>query len=239
MPQLRKGYPRSAACCPGPYRAELTAVWMEDPRLRLVSGESVDSALLADGFCPPRGLRDRRMRDRAVAPCGRSDDPDARAAGRPGRTRGADRAPSRAYKMPPPKIVVYVGDTDFGGVHRRGAIMFPARTLMSSSRDMVTAHEMGHYVLGHGYPSTLTPQAKEHEANIEAVRILQVGKGMTEEDALREVLIFLGHLRKDVAAGAPVGRGHANPCEEIRAVVVAYPAQRGWTSKYECAPQGR
>ena len=149
-------------------------------------------------------------------------------------------AASTAYKVPPPNVIVadYAGET-FGGAHWGGSIMFPARMLTSPSRDTIAAHEMGHYVLGHMHPSNRTPQEKEHAANIEAVRILQVGTGMTEEDALREVLIILRRSSRAVAAGAPVAQGHADPCEEIHAVVAAYPAQGVWASTYECAPQGR
>ena len=79
-----------------------------------------------------------------------------------------------------------------------------------------------------------TPEEKEHQANIEAVRILMAGKGMTEEAALREVLQWLGRLRRSVERGGVVARGHDQPCEEIRAAVVAYPAQRSWASASMC-----
>jgi hypothetical protein len=150
-------------------------------------------------------------------------------------------AAARAYKAPPPNIIVadYSAET-FAGAYWGGSIMFPAQMLTSLSRDMVAAHEMGHYVLGHHHPSNRPQEEKEYQANIEAVRILQVSKGMTEAEALREVLIVLERGRIAVAGGgAKVGQGHPHPCEEIRVVVAAYPGQRRWASTLECAPQER
>jgi hypothetical protein len=113
-------------------------------------------------------------------------------------------------------------------------IVFTARVLAGPGRDMVTAHEMAHYVLRHEHPTMRTQEEKEHQANIEAVQILQAGKGMTEEAALRAVLEWLTRLRRSVERGGVVARGHAPPCEEIRMVVVAYPAQRAWSAASLC-----
>jgi hypothetical protein len=99
----------------------------------------------------------------------------------------------------------------------------------------VTAHELGHYVLRHDQ-STRPQEVQEHEANIEAVRILQATKGLNEEAATRQVVEALDRLHRSVKSGRPTARGHAHPCEEIRAVLAAYPAQRAWAEKHECAP---
>jgi hypothetical protein len=146
-------------------------------------------------------------------------------------------AASRAYKVDPPALMVgdHAIDPTFGAVYRRGVIIITARTLAGPGRDVIIAHELGHYVLRHEHPTMRTQEEKEHQANIEAVRILQAGAGLSEEQALRAVLEFVARLRRSVERGGAVARGHAHPCEEIRAVVVAYPAQRGWSGTFECA----
>ena len=146
-------------------------------------------------------------------------------------------ATARAYKVPAPAIMVadHAWDATAGAIYRRGVIVFTVRVLTSPSRDAITGHEMGHYVLHHDQPSARTSEEIEHQANIEAVRILMVGKGVSEEAALREVLAALDRTRRAVTAGGALARGHAHPCEEIRAVVAAYPAQRSWTAAIACA----
>jgi hypothetical protein len=147
-------------------------------------------------------------------------------------------AAARAYKVQPPAIMVadHAGDATAGAIYRRGVIIFTSQMLTSPSRDKATAHELGHYFLRHDQPSSRTPQEIEHQANIEAVFILQAVKGVSEEAALREVVVALDRTHRAVKAGAGLARGHAHPCEEIRVVVTAYPAQRGWTATLECAP---
>ena len=144
-------------------------------------------------------------------------------------------AASRAYTVSPPTIIVFgrPGDGAYGD-YGRGVIMFSARSLTHPARDTVAAHEMGHYVLGHEHPGARLTETIWHAANIEAVRILQVGKEMSEDAALRKVLIPFA-MHRTTAGGAPAGRGHADPCKEIGAMVAAYPDQRGWASTYECA----
>jgi hypothetical protein len=141
----------------------------------------------------------------------------------------------RAYGMPAPAIMVadHAGDATFGAVYRRGVITFTARALAGPNRDKIAAHEIAHYVLRHDLPGMRTQEEKEHAANIEAVRILQLA-GRSEEQATREVLAALDRTRQAVGRGATIARGHAHPCEEIHAVVVAYPAQRAWSVTFEC-----
>src|SRR5262245_2975888 len=97
-------------------------------------------------------------------------------------------AASRAYKVPPPRITVYdragdaAGNLAAGTYLGLGHIMLSVRTLTSPARDVVVAHEMGHYVLRHA-DRPGSHKDKEHEASIETVRILQVAKGMSEQDA--------------------------------------------------------
>ena len=147
-------------------------------------------------------------------------------------------AAARAYDVQAPAIMVadHAGDVTAGAVYRRGVIIFTSGMLTSPSRDSATAHELGHYVLRHDQPSSRTPEEIEHQANIEAVRILRDVKGLSEEAALRVVVEALTRTHRAVRAGAAIARGHAHPCEEIRAVVAAYPAQRAWTATVECAP---
>lgn len=141
------------------------------------------------------------------------------------------------YQVPPPAVTVVDNDVlpGAGAGYQRGVIAFTKRVLTSPSRDMIIAHELGHYFLRH----KLSWEEIEHEANIEAVRILQVVKGvkgMSEEVALRAVVRALDSYHRAVKAGSPLGRGHTHPCEEIRRVVAAYPSQRAWTAALECAP---
>jgi hypothetical protein len=149
-------------------------------------------------------------------------------------------AASQAYHVRSPTIIVLDAPSDghLGGFldssSMRKSIAITPRALTSPWRDLVAAHEMGHYVRRHPRPS-IRPEEMEDEANIEAVRILQAAKGWTEEEALRELLIVFRHHAD--AAGTPMGRGHGHPCEEIRALVTAYPKQRAWASRYECAPR--
>ena len=152
-------------------------------------------------------------------------------------------AASRAYKVPPPRVTVYdrAGDSAVGnpasGIYLGlGHIMLSVRTLMSPGRDAVVAHEMGHYVLRHA-DRTGSHEEKEREASIEAVRILEAAKVIGEEDALREVLTIFQRHRLSTG-GAPAGEGHGDVCAEIRAVIAAYPRQRGWSSAFDCAPRG-
>jgi hypothetical protein len=151
-------------------------------------------------------------------------------------------AASQAYQVRSPTIIVVDAPRDDPAISRgfydtrsmRGSIAITPRTLTSPVRDLVAAHEMGHYIRRHPRPS-LRPEEMEDEANVEAVRILQAGKGWSEEQALRELLIAFRHHAR--TAGTPMGRGHGQPCEEIRALVTAYPDQRAWASAYECAPR--
>jgi hypothetical protein len=145
---------------------------------------------------------------------------------------------ARAYQVQPPAIMVadHAWEATAGAVYRRGVIVFTSRMLTSPSRDKATAHELGHYFLRHDQPSSRPSEEIEHQANIEAVRILQTAKGLSEEAALRVVVEALDRTHGAVKAGAGLTRGHAHPCEEIRAVVAAYPAQRAWTATLECVP---
>ena len=149
-------------------------------------------------------------------------------------------ATARAYKVQPPAIMVadHAWDATAGAIYRRGVIIFTSGVLTSASRDQVAAHELAHYLLRHDQPSSRTSEEQEHQANIEAVQILQVGKGLSEEEAVRQVVTALERAHRAVKAGAVITRGHAHPCEEIRAVLAAYPAQRGWSAALECAPPG-
>jgi hypothetical protein len=189
-------------------------------------------ALLAAG-CGADGPR------RAAAPEAAAAAPSPAAHEPPGlaEVRALVAAASRAYRVDPPAIMTdsHAGEATFGAVYRRGVILFTARILAGPSRDYAAAHEFAHYVLRHEHPSMRTPEEKEHQADIEAVRILQAGQGVSEEAAVRTVLQALARTRDSVQRGGPVARGHAHPCEEIRAVVAAYPKQRPWAASFECA----
>jgi hypothetical protein len=58
------------------------------------------------------------------------------------------------------------------------------------------------------------------------------------QDGLAAVEAFVDAAARAYEVRSPpsVGRNHAHPCEEIRTVVAAYPAQRARTATLECAP---
>jgi hypothetical protein len=58
-------------------------------------------------------------------------------------------------------------------------------------------------VLRHEHPLGRTIQEQEQVANIEAVRVPRVGKGMSEAEALREILTTLGRQRAPAHPHSP------------------------------------
>jgi hypothetical protein len=91
-------------------------------------------------------------------------------------------------------------------------------------RDFIVAHELGHYVLGHrsggGVPHEL-------DATGEAVKILVIGNGWTEQAAFEHAVRFLRELAAAQAQGRPVARGHLSACREIADLMNRYPAYAG------------
>jgi len=135
-----------------------------------------------------------------------------------------------AYGKSPVYILV-------GGLNDRAGATMEAGGLMRFStlrldpglnRDWLLAHELGHYVLAHRWTNgdTLSQTApREMEANAEAVKILVVGLGVSEDVAYRRVHEALWGLERSVRSGTrALPRGHAPICEEIANLVARYPA---------------
>jgi IrrE N-terminal-like domain len=103
------------------------------------------------------------------------------------------------------------------------------------SRDFLLAHELAHWVLGHGAaaPPNETnasewqrdQEARELEANAEAVKILMIGRGWSERKAFFHAHSYLWSYRRGVAArryGVPAGHP-SDPCVEINDLIRHYP----------------
>jgi len=127
-----------------------------------------------------------------------------------------------------------------GGALRSGGLM-TFRTAMleplppGQSRDFLLAHELAHWVLGHGYrrpPDDATislwqdeQQGLELDANAEAVKILMVGRGWSERRAFFHAHAYLWSYKRGVDArhyGVPAGHP-TDPCVEINDLIRHYP----------------
>jgi hypothetical protein len=90
----------------------------------------------------------------------------------------------------------------------------------------LVAYELGHWVLNHaGRPVQLLQDRyrQEMDANAEAVKILTIGWGWTEQQAYLAVLNRLWHVKR---AAQAVPDGHPpDPCIEIADLVRRFPRQ--------------
>jgi hypothetical protein len=125
--------------------------------------------------------------------------------------------------------------------------MFTVGTGMlgSSTRDVVVAHELAHYILGHEGRGLNIPMLDrrvlyerwEMDANAKGVEILARAKPMPEELALS--LFYqhgIGSHRALLAGRGGIPFGHRPPCEEIGDLLSRFPQHRAWTSTLECGP---
>ena len=127
-----------------------------------------------------------------------------------------------------------------GGAVRSGGVMaFPPTMLdplpAGQSRDFLLAHELAHWVLGHTYvapPDETTfslwreeQQARELDANAEAVKILVVGRGWSQRRAFFHAHSYLWSYKRGVDARRfSVPAGHpGDPCVEINDLIERYP----------------
>jgi hypothetical protein len=149
------------------------------------------------------------------------------------------------YGLPPIHVLVSHNPESPVGSYRRGFFAVNRLVLGSEFRDAIVAHELAHYVLGHGAPlAGATPEARrrdreqrELDANAKAVEILARVKHVPEDQSLRMVYSYLlnVHRRLQRTAGEDL-LGHRPPCEEIADLLARFPLQRMWTAGLECAP---
>lgn len=115
------------------------------------------------------------------------------------------------------------------GTMRPGGILTLRPDRIGPDYDFLLAHELGHWVRGHaktyrcfvprerdeGVPGSScgTVDAMELAANAEAIQILMLGRGISEEEAFRRAVQYLY-----IWHGAAVG------CREIKDLLRRYPA---------------
>jgi hypothetical protein len=135
-----------------------------------------------------------------------------------------------------------------GGV---AGLMYPDGRMMvrpdriSRGNDFLLAHELGHYVTGFFGCGV----SCELAANAEAVKVLMIGRGMTEAQAVGVVYTYLWRYKRRADAKLTmVPAGHPDPCVEILDIARRYPQYpspaytgctpelRGWPAT---APGGR
>ena len=126
-----------------------------------------------------------------------------------------------------------------GGIRQGGLVTFTPAMLEplppGQSRDFLLAHELAHWVLGHAYlppPDEATTslwqreqQARELDANAEAVRILAVGRHWSQRRAFFHAHAYLWSYKRGVDArryGVPAGHP-GDPCVEINDLIRRYP----------------
>lgn len=148
-------------------------------------------------------------------------------------------ATARAYNVP--TVYIMVGDyPNTSATYRFGMITVGLRTLTSRNRDVILAHELAHYLLGHDRRTATTSiverrmeQEKfELDANAKAVEILARVRGMNEDEAIARVHDFLAAAhRRGIWAS-----GHKSACDEITDLLRRFPQYRATTASWECAP---
>jgi hypothetical protein len=152
---------------------------------------------------------------------------------------------ARRYGLPPIHVLVSHNPDSPVGSYRRGFFAVNQLVLGSEFRDAIVAHELAHYVLGHGASlAGVTHDARRREveqreldANAKSVEILAWVRQVPEDQALRMVYSYLlnVHRRLQRSPGEDL-LGHRLPCDEIADLLRRYPRQLVWTAGLECAP---
>lgn len=153
----------------------------------------------------------------------------------------------RIYDVPRISIVIGAHVKGTGGTYEGGMFTLGAGMLASATRDVVVAHELAHYILGHDGKrlnvTTIDRRALyeqwELDANAKGVEILTRAKPMPEELALSLFYqhgIGSHHALLNSQGGVPFG--HKPPCEEVADLLARFPRHRAWTATLECAPTG-
>jgi hypothetical protein len=143
-------------------------------------------------------------------------------------------ATARFHQRDPVKIGVWerleagAGGTYFGG---HNLIIIPKDVLGASApaRDVIMAHELGHWLLRHDFRVRGEParEAMEHDANEAAVVILIQVKRIPEAVAVRLMHAYLAASARDHATqkAEPLA-GHGHPCEEVAHLIARFPQYR-------------
>jgi len=160
--------------------------------------------------------------------------------------RMADRT-AQIYGLAPIHLLVSRNPDDPPGSYRRGYFTVSSITLMSTFRDAIVAHELGHYVLGHEAPlhgdssaeQERDYQQRELDANAKAVEILIRAGNYTQARALKTMYDYLIGVQWALERHPSLDlRGHLPPCDEISDLLARFPTQRDWTSTLGCVPGG-
>jgi len=152
-------------------------------------------------------------------------------------------ATARVYKLSRP--VVVVGTPSGPGSLDKPTLFVRTDQLTSPTRDQLVAHELAHYVLGHGVALKAADPAgreaeqyrREVDAHVKAVEILARYRNWDEAQALKAMYAYLmvADLRSR-PPGSVVSCGHRGGCVEVRAMLSHFPEHYDWTSKLQCAP---
>ena len=143
---------------------------------------------------------------------------------------------TRHYKVSRVTFLVGSHGGPEAGAMRQGGLMTltPAMLDPAQQTDFLLAHELGHWVLGHvdgrTYPSmaeAIRAQIpKELDANAEAVKILEIGRGWSERTAFQYAQSYLWRYKQLVdIRKVSTPRGHPSPCEEINDLIRRFPKQ--------------
>jgi hypothetical protein len=121
---------------------------------------------------------------------------------------------------------------------RRDVVVFRASALAGRHRAPLMAHELGHVVLGHYLMAGSRDErlAREVDASVAAVGILETTHALTEREALSRVYDWLSAASRFEER---VGRGdaeHLPACQEAAALLARFPQYETWWGRFACTP---
>lgn len=108
-------------------------------------------------------------------------------------------------------------------------------------RDAYLAHEMGHWILGHGAGAAVSvseQQQREIAADIKAVEILMRSKSMPEVRAFAAIYAQQMSSKQTLDEGKTVPlASHPDPCRKMAALLAAYPAEQAFVDRLKQNPK--